>query len=390
MTHKSTQMRLFSWLLVAIGLWFSLSPGAAGQMQVAPRQPIQYYPVPYLSDGSFELPNLTPPDFCYSTDVCTPPISQSPWNLQGGTGVATDGSGFTAQNPNAPLGNQVLFVQGGPGSIASQVAAVPAGHFRIRLEAAQREHGATIDQQVVSVRVDGVEVDQIDPTDDQYRLFKSHSFQLTAGNHTISLVGLNPAGGDNTLLIDDVRLIKISASDLWDNDGAWASGSAPGPTTHAVIEAGDIVILNTDATVRTLTIHGELHCANQDISLTADYILVTSGGSFHCGSEQSPFTNRFVITLIQGQTGDMGQKFLGAKGGGRIEIHGEPRVSWTRLSATADSTSTSLSLVDPVDWRDGDRLILAPSNSVIREGERVEISGAPTGQSVPLLTPPIQ
>src|SRR5262249_52304806 len=52
----------------------------------------------------------------------------SPWAYTGQAGVAGDGSGFTAGNPNAPEGTQVGFLQG-TGAFSQTVAGLAAGTY---------------------------------------------------------------------------------------------------------------------------------------------------------------------------------------------------------------------------------------------------------------------
>ena len=48
---------------------------------------------------------------------------------------------------------------------------------------------------------------------------------------------------------------------------------------------------------------------------------------------------------------------------GGLDLHGNPSVgpSWTRLAETAQSGDTSLNLEDEVTWRNGDRVVIAPT-----------------------------
>src|SRR5262249_39346121 len=63
--------------------------------------------VPILGNAGFETPNVgtgTYGAFRYNP-------SGSPWTFDNGSGVAGNGSGFTAGNPGAPQGTQVAFLQ---------------------------------------------------------------------------------------------------------------------------------------------------------------------------------------------------------------------------------------------------------------------------------------
>jgi len=54
---------------------------------------------------------------------------------------------------------------------------------------------------------------------------------------------------------------------------------------------------------------------------------------------------------------------FGIKPGGAADLHGEYRkVTWTQLSATAATGATSVSLLEAVDWRVGERIVIATSD----------------------------
>ena len=73
---------------------------------------------------------------------------------------------------------------------------------------------------------------------------------------------------------------------------------------------------------------------------------------FRIGDPDHRFTDNFTLTL-KGLPADgmgaMGNKFIGAANGGRLEFHGEERLSWTRLGANANAGSSSITLIEPVD-----------------------------------------
>jgi hypothetical protein len=80
----------------------------------------------------------------------------TPWSYTGPAGVAGNGSGFTAGNPNAPEGTQVGFLQGIDG-FSQVVAGMPAGTYQLSFAAAQRGNG-NADEQDFAVLVDGIMV----------------------------------------------------------------------------------------------------------------------------------------------------------------------------------------------------------------------------------------
>ena len=70
-------------------------------------------------------------------------------------------------------------------------------------------------------------------------------------------------------------------------------------------------------------------------------------GLLQAGSESSPHTKRFTLTLTGEGAADimgMGDKVLGVMSG-RLELHGEARRGWTQLGATAAAGATDLMLL---------------------------------------------
>jgi len=156
-----------------------------------------------ISDGSFEVPSLTAATYQYNP-------TGTPWEFSGSAGVAYNRSGFTTGNASAPDGYQVAFLQA-TGSI-SQSVYLDAGAYNISLLAAQRAKCQTSYQQI-EVLVDGVCVGTITPTSKSFGSYQTENFEITtAGLHTIEFVGLNPQGGDNTALIDNVTIDSVENS----------------------------------------------------------------------------------------------------------------------------------------------------------------------------------
>ena len=58
------------------------------------------------------------------------------------------------------------------------------------------------------VLVDGVVVGTFTPSGSGYTSFTTATFTVAAGSHTITFLGLDTAGGDNTAFIDEVRLTQ--------------------------------------------------------------------------------------------------------------------------------------------------------------------------------------
>ena len=153
-------------------------------------------PTTGLQQGGFESPSVGAGSFAYDP-------TGSAWTFNGSAGVSGNGSGFTSGNPNAPEGSQVAFLQA-TGSF-SQAVNFNAGTFDVTFSAAQRGNNG-VSTQTFQVLIDGMAVGTFTPAGTAYSTFTTSNFTVTAGTHTISFVGLDPNGGDNTAFIDNVQL----------------------------------------------------------------------------------------------------------------------------------------------------------------------------------------
>src|SRR5262249_30352666 len=146
--------------------------------------------VPILSDAGFETPSVG--TGTYGAFQYNP--SGTAWAFDFGSGVAGNGSGFTAGNPNAPEGAQGAFLPGS-GSF-SQTVTLAAGTYTLSFMAAQRGN-VQASSQTFRVLVDGNVIGTFTPGGTTYTAFTA-GFTVAAGNHTVTFVGTDPNGGDNT------------------------------------------------------------------------------------------------------------------------------------------------------------------------------------------------
>jgi len=156
-----------------------------------------------FSNGSFESPNVganTFGSFKYNP-------TGTAWTFSSTTGVAGNNSGFTRNNPVAPVGAQVGYVQM-TGSISQNVS-FPAGSYTINALAAQRAHYSN---QQVDVYVDGAKVGSYAPSGTAYTEVVTNAFTVTAGTHTIKFVGLTTV--DTTLFIDNLTIQSATPSQV--------------------------------------------------------------------------------------------------------------------------------------------------------------------------------
>jgi cell surface hyaluronidase len=155
----------------------------------------------------------------------------------------------------------------------------------------------------------------------------------------------------------------------------WSDSGLP-ITGSVTIPEGQSIVLDVNLALSDLTISGELTCADKNLALSADWIMVH--GKFACGSRAERFTKRLTVTLTGSNETEnlmgMGTKFLAAMGGGAIEFHGETRKGWTRLGKTAARGSRTITLQDAPAWRVGDKIVLVSTDFHHDHGEERTIS----------------
>jgi uncharacterized repeat protein (TIGR01451 family) len=186
------------------------SATASGSIVVPP-------PPSQFQDGGFETPSVGSGASAYQYD----PVA-SPWAFVGQAGVSGNGSGFTSGNPNAPQGSQVAFLQN-TGSFSEQVT-LAAGNYTVSFSAAQRAAYQS-SSQTFQVLVDGVVVGKFTPSGSSYTSLATSAFTVAAGVHTISFVGLNPNGGDNTAFIDQAVVNPVAPPPAQLQDGGFETPS---------------------------------------------------------------------------------------------------------------------------------------------------------------------
>ncbi|MCA8958940.1 MAG: G8 domain-containing protein [Planctomycetes bacterium] len=318
---------------------------------------------PNSASSGFEDPSVAAGTF-FKYGTLNPPANVwQKWTWTGSSGIAANGSGFTQFNPSAPEGTRVAFLQG----VASiqTTTVLRAGTWRLRFRGAQRARAMGHDHQAVRVFIGGVEFDEIEFEGTSYVDRATRPIVVGAATSiSVMIESFNPHGGDHTALIDDVRLEPIAE---WYDPSTWG-GSVPGASDVVHIPDGVAVSLMSLGTVAgSIQVNGELLAANTNISLDVDWLMVSgSNARLEVGRPDTPFLQDFTLTLTAVDDGTnimgAGSKFLMAMMAGTIELHGEPRLSWTRLNATALQNGNTLTLLDLVDWDFDDEIVIAGSN----------------------------
>jgi cell migration-inducing and hyaluronan-binding protein len=199
----------------------------------------------------------------------------------------------------------------------------------------------------------------------------------------VALSILVPAGGSSSSPPTPV------APEAWSDPATWG-GELPGAGELVTVPAGKRVLLDVSPpALAGLTVDGELIFDRRDLTLTTEWIVVT--GLLQVGTPEFPFTDRATITLTDTEPNEdvmgMGDRVLGQMGG-RVDLHGAPTAArWTRLAANAEAGDDLITVERPVDWRPGDRIVLASTDFDAEQAEEatiVEVDGATVRLEEPL------
>ena len=218
---------------------------------------------------------------------------------------------------------------------------------------------------------------------------------LSNGKHSLTTVTKSAAGSKKATTTFTVERGATPPTDpkaqAWSDPATWG-GSVPQDGATVDIPAGKTVVLDVDsAELRGLRIEGTLRFADKDLALSADWIMVQ--GRLQIGRADKPYTHRALITLTGNNpnaktpvSAGIGNKVLGVVGG-TLEVHGQERVSWTQLGATAPKGATSVRLKQAPDWRVGERIVIASTDYDFNQAEErtiTAISGATVSFAEPL------
>ena len=147
----------------------------------------------------FEIPSIGVGNYQYNPAGGSWTFSGAPGN---GSGLIANSSGFS--NPNAPQGAQAAFVQG-YGNISELLYGfTPGTTYTITYSAAQRSGANQNGGESWNVMIDNTVVATNSPGNSTYVNYTA-TFTASAFTHTLSFVGTDLAGGDNTVFVDNVR-----------------------------------------------------------------------------------------------------------------------------------------------------------------------------------------
>ena len=122
--------------------------------------------------------------------------------------------------------------------------------------------------------------------------------------------------------------------------------------------------------LKTLQIAGVLEFSRSvsKLSLHAINVVVRGGGRFSIGNATHPYVPSAEVVLhgdritpgFRFNKIDYGSKTMAVFG--HLEMYAVPRLPrWTQMTETANAGSTSIKVQGAVDWRAGDKIVIAPT-----------------------------
>ena len=153
--------------------------------------------------------------------------------------------------------------------------------------------------------------------------------------------------------------------DLWSSTYTWGAKDIPKKGEMVIISEGQTIMIDghTEELLILLVEGGHVvFDDSQDCHLRAKNILITNGGSITAGTEEVPFARDLTIELF-GTAQDLelpvyGSKTLAVREG-LVSLHGiKKRPAWTQLSEAARAGDFQIRLLDDVNWRPGDEIVI--------------------------------
>jgi hypothetical protein len=208
---------------------------------------------------------------------------------------------------------------------------------------------------------------------------------MSKKNRLFLLYSLVPA----LLMVGASAVVQAAApakATRWSDPASWPDKKVPRAGDKVEIASGKEVILDVSPpALGGITINGKLTFANTaDLELTTEWVMVH--GELAIGTEASPHTRKATITLTNNvkdeQLMGMGDRGI-MLSGGTLNLHGNQKNAWTKLSRTAEAGSNSIEVLNASGWRVGDEIVLASTDYDSRQAERRSIS-AISGNTITL------
>ncbi|QDZ24800.1 fibrocystin-L [Chloropicon primus] len=195
------------------------------------------------------------------------------------------------------------------------------------------------------------------------------------------------AGGPHQIFLDWHGLgyatgnFSFFQADFWSQPTTWGGEDPPEEGDSVVVPQNTTVLLDVSTPALNLVvIEGELVWAGsqEELELQAKYIFLHKGGKLTIGTEDEPYAGKAAITM-HGDRNSQELPLYGAKmiavREGYLDLHGEEkRPVWTKLTETANPGDTSIHVSGPVNWKVGDKIVVASSSLKPDEAEEAVIA----------------
>lgn len=175
------------------------------------------------------------------------------------------------------------------------------------------------------------------------------------------------------LVADGTETTTAVRDGAWSNPATWTNG-VPATGARALIPPGRDVRYDamSDETVASVRVDGILRFStDRQTRLTVDTVVVTHLGRLEIGTANEPVRFAFPAEIVfadGGVTNHAGDLGLGLLAFGGVEIHGEARTAFHRLTASPEPGASAFTLEQaPVEWRPGER-ILFPATMPMNHG----------------------
>ena len=92
--------------------------------------------------------------------------------------------------------------------------------------------------------------------------------------------------------------VQFQYIDLWSSRWTWGGSPVPGEGDLVVVDK--LIYFDTTTPIlKGIIVQGGslIFDDNQDVSLSAEYIIITDGGKLQIGTKEKPFTHKATITM---------------------------------------------------------------------------------------------
>jgi G8 domain/Secretion system C-terminal sorting domain len=162
-------------------------------------------------------------------------------------------------------------------------------------------------------------------------------------------------------------IIQPIKSGSWADDSTWPNGTKPTANDDVVVPNNITLTMVGICRAKTILVNGILNAIkgqeqNASIDLQTQSIMVENNGLLEIGTEAVPYiaTGKCNITFLGDNSNktNVNHKALMVMGGGKLELHGKARRSWTNIAVTANAGTTQITLKEAVNWEVGDKIAL--------------------------------